>query len=251
MAVTTYTFPAWQSTYTFTKWDVVQGAGLSATDSRYFYSTTDGNAAQCPLATFIYTPTQTTRNNNVMRLAFTQTGAILFQPGSIVQIANIAPDNSANYTGVILGAGSGYVDYLNAGLNTTNAVSAGTLRTQTHPYWTTGFAWIPSYSTDITHNQMVYSSQLGEGYSQRMNAAINSNNLTWGLVFDNRTDKEATAMLNFLEDKCGVVPITLPFPVGLLYMNPNLRYVNGPAKLVQNSYNLNTITTSVQQVFDL
>lgn len=251
MAVTTYTFPAWQLNYTFSKWDVVQGAGLSATDSRFFYSTIDGNLNQRPLATFIYTPTQTTRSDNVMRLSFTQTGAIAFQPGSIVTIANIAPDSSANYTGVILKAGSGYVDYLNAGLNTTNAVSAGTLRTITHPYWTTGFMWVPSYSTDITHNQMVYSSQLGEGYSQRMNAAINSNSLAWGLVFENRTDKEATSLLNFLEDKCGVTPITLPFPVGLLYMNPNLKYSNGPAKLVQQSYNVNTVNVAVSQIFDL
>lgn len=253
MAVSTSTFFAWTAGagYPYDKWDVVWGAGLSVTDSRYFYSLIGNNQSQRPLATFSYTPISCVREGNVNRMSFTQTGTVYFQPGSIVEIANIEPDGTTCYSGVVLAAGAGYVDYINPGLDVTNTITAGSLQAPMHPYWTTGFAWIPGWGPEITHNQLVYNSPLGEGYSQRMNPVINSNNLNWNLVFENRTDKEAVALLNFLEDKGGVIPFRLPFPVAKLYNNPNLKYIGAAASHSAPSYNVNTVTVNVQQVFDL
>lgn len=249
MATTNYSFTFWHANYTYTKWDVAQGA--SSTDSRFFYSTTDGNLNTSPLARFIYTPTNAAWDNNVVRVTFTQTGTTYFQPGSIVEVSNCSPNTASNYSGVVLAAGPGYVDYLCPGLSTADGIVAGQVVAPIHPYWTTGMWWIPSWSTQVKHNQIVVKSQLGEGYSQRQNPVINSNSQTWTLTFAERTDKETTSLLNFLEDKCGSVAFKMPFPVGKLYMNNNLKYVNGEPTHSLNSYGLNTVQVDVTQVFDL
>lgn len=249
MAVTTYNFAPWNTDYAYTKWDVVYG--VNASDSRYFYSLTDNNNNNRPLAFFSYTPTSSTRTDNVNRLYFTQTGTAYFNQGSIVEIANITPDSSICYTGVVLAGGPGYVDYLNPGLNVTNSIIGGTIRAPIHPNWTTGWFWIPSYGSDVTQGQLVYRTPLGEGYSQRMNPVINSNSLAWNMTFENRTDKETSSMLNFLQDKGGVIPTPMPFPVGNLYNNPNLRYIFGPPRQGLSAYNINSTTVTAQQVFDI
>lgn len=249
MAVTTYGFTFWHANYSYSKWDVAWGA--TSTDQRYFYSLIDSNIDTGPLATFSYTPTDAVRTDNVTRLYFTQTGTTYFQPGSIVEIANIGPDTSTCYSGVVLGGGAGYVDYLNPGLNTANGVSAGTVRAPIHPYWTTGFAWVPSWSSEVTHNQLIYQSALGEGYTQRMNPVINSNSLAWNLTFENRTDKETTALLTFLQDKGGASAFKVAFPVGNLYNRADLQYVAGPPKHAMTAYGLNTVTVPIAQTFDL
>lgn len=249
MAVITNTFTFWHANYAYTKWDVAWGA--NSTDKRFYYSLIDNNENTGPLATFSYATTQASRTDNVNRMTFTQTGTTYFQPGSIIEIQNVGPDTSTCYTGVAINGGPGFVDYLNPGLNVTNATSAGTIRAPIHPYWTTGFAWIPSWSTDVTHNQLVYQSALGEGYSQRMNPVINSNSLAWNLTFENRTDKETTALLTFLQDKGGVTPFRVAFPVGRLYNNPLIQYVAGPAKHGLSSYGLNTVSVPIAQVYDL
>lgn len=249
MAVPINNYFGWNSSYVYAKWDVAYGA--TAGDTRYFYSTVDNNLNAKPTAVFSYTPTQTTRTDNVMRTSFTQTGTAYFQPGSVVVVANIEPDASANYTGVVLAAGAGYVDYLNPGLTTSNAVTAGTVSAPIHPYWTTGFYWVPSWTTDVTHNAEVINTKLGEGYSQRMNPAINSNSLSWSMTFAERTDREAGALLTFLQNQGGVTPFKLPFPVGLIYNRADLKYINQPARHVMTSYGLNTVTVPVTQVWDI
>lgn len=251
MAITTYSFFAYNGSYTYDKWDVLQGAG-GANDTRYFYSTVGGNVGNYPLSRFIYDATSTSRSSDeVMRVSFTQTGTAYFRQGSMVTVQGVVPDSSANYTGVALGGGDGYVDILCAGLTAANAVTAGQVIAPIHPNWTTGWAWIPGYSTKVNAKQAVIQSPMGDGYTQRMNTAINSNVLAWNLVFENRTDKEERAIANFLQDKCGVIPFVLGFPVGKLYNRNDLRYVGGEPEHSLDSYGINTLTVPVMQVFDI
>lgn len=241
----TNTFFDWNASYAYTKWDV------AIESDRYFFSLIDNNFNYSPTTTSTYTPTLATRNNNVLRLNFTQVGTEYFQQGSIIELKNCSPDPSINYSGVILAGGPGYVDFLNPGLNVSNGVSAGTLTAPIHPYWTTGFAWIPSWTTTIDGNQNVMSASMGENYSQRYTSAINSNSIQWSLVFNERTDKETAALMTFLQDKGGVGHFKLPFPVGLIYNNPNLKYINGAPKVSLNSFGLNSVSCGISQVFDL
>jgi phage-related protein len=253
MAVTTFSFFTYNNAYSYDKWDVLYGAG-SAYTTAYFYSTVAANLNAHPLERFYYVPTQTTRlSDEVMRVSFTQTGTATFRQGSMVLISGVVPDGSANYTGVALGGGAGYVDFLCAGLTTTNGVTAGRggVVAPLHPNWTTGFWWIPGYTTDLTSKQLVVNTPLGDGYSQRFNPVINSNSLAWGLVFDNRTDKEARSLLNFLQDKGGATPFVMPFPVGKLTNRSDLKYIAGEPQLSLSAFGLNSVTVPVQQVFDL
>lgn len=249
MAITNYSFTFWHSNYTYTKWDVAQGA--TSTDARYFYSTKNDNLNTGPLARFIYTPTSAAWQDNVVRLSFTQTGTTYFQPGSIVEVSNCTPNTASNYSGVVLAAGSGYVDYLCPGLSTTDGVIGGQVVAPIHPYWTTGWWWIPGFSTQVAHNQLIIQSNLGEAYQQSFNPAINSNSLAWSLVFTERTDKETTSMLNFIENMGGTTPFRMPFPVGKLFMNNTLQYLAKNPQQRMNSYGLNETSVEVQQVFNL
>ncbi len=249
MAQITYSFTYWHANYAYNKWDVAQGA--TSTDSRLFYCLTDYNVNTGPLARFVYTPTSAVRTDDVNRMYFTQTGTTYFQPGSIVEISDIGPDQTTTYSGVCLAAGPGYVDYLNPGLSVSNGVLAGSVAAPIHPYWTTGFAWLPAWTTEVSHNQLVLQANMGEAYSQRQNPCINANSLNWKLVFTERTDKEARALMVFLQSMAGVGYFNLPFPVGNLYNNPNLKFTNGPASHSLSSYGLNNVSVSVQQVFDL
>lgn len=247
-AIPTYTFFGWTTNYTYAKWDVVIGSTVRPT--QYFYSTVGSNLNANPDAQFVYSPTLATRTDNVMRLNFTQTGTTYFQQGSVVVVSGLAPD-AANYTGLALAGGSGYVDYLDAGLNVSNVVTAGGVRAPIHPYWTTGFYWIPSWSTEVTHNMEVVTAKLGESYSQRFNPVINSNSLSWNLVFAERTDKETMGMLTFLQVQGGATPFVLSFPIGGLYNKVGLKYISQPAHDALQSYGLNGTVVPVTQVFDI
>lgn len=244
----------WNTNVTYSKWDPtsVQYPGML----QYFFSTVDSNIGANPNSLYVYAATgvaglSSTRQDNVTRLTFLQTGTTFFQQGSVVSISNMAPDNSVNYTGLVLAAGSGYVDYMNPGLNTSNNSIGGTIRAPIHPYWTTGFFWIPSWSTEATVNMQVIQTKLGEGYEQRMNPVINSNNLSWNLVFAERTDRETMGMLTFLQVAGGATPFYLNFPVGNIYPAANLKYISGPPRQGFSSFGLNQTTLPLTQVFDI
>ena len=251
MAITTYSFFAYNGSYTYDKWDVIRGGGV-ANDTRYFYSTVGSNVGNYPLSRFIYTALSTSRSSDeVMRVSFTQTGTAYFRQGSMVTIQGITPDGTANYTGVALGGGSGYVDILCAGLTAANSATAGQVIAPIHPNWTTGFYFIPSFNSSLSSQQQVIQSPMGDGYSQRMNTSINSNSAAWKLNYDNRTDKEARALMNFLQDKGGVTPFLISFPVGKLTNKNDIKYIAGPASVNLSSYGINSVSFEAQQVFDV
>lgn len=243
-------YPQWSAYYNYKKWDVVKGDGVSSAPI-YYYNLKDDNFNVGPSYSYSYALVSSTRDSNVNRLYFTQIGTEYIQPGSVIEIFDCLPDPSINYSGIALAAGPGYVDYLNPGLSVSNAIMGGTLHTPIHPYWTTGFAWIPSWSSEVTSTPTVNTAAMGEGYTQRQNPAINSNTLKWNLVFDNREDNEAAALRTFLQDKGGVGHFPVPFPVGRLHNNPNLKFINGPTTEKLNSYGLNMVSVELQMCFDL
>ncbi len=249
-AIPTYTFSTWVSGYNYSKWDVAFGA--TAGDTRYFYSTLNNNSGQSPNAFFTYTPTQATRTSNVMRMSFNQTGTAYFQQGSIVSVQNMAVAiGGGNYTGVALAGGPGFVDYLDAGNDISIATNIGQVVAPLHPNWTSGFAFIPSWQTDVTSDMAVINTKLGEGYSQRLNPVINSNSLSWNLVFAERSDKETMALLTFLQVAGGATPFVLNFPVGGIFNMPGLKYVGTSVKEGLTSFGLNGVSFNATQVFDL
>ncbi len=238
----------------YQKWDVIQGTG--AGDTRYFYATIDNSGAN-PAASFFYAPSQLTRQDDIVTMSFTQTGTTFFQPGSIVVISGLTPNYAGNppnyhYTGICIDAGSGYVKYLSPGWYDVAGLGAtGCVMAPIHPAWTTGFYWVPSYSTDVSHGQIVVETALGEGYSQRFSPVINSNSFAWNLIFNERTDKESRALAVFVQDHNGVVPFVINFPVSKLYNLNGLKYLGKGLRQGLSSNNLNNTQFTAQQVFDI
>ena len=68
-------------------------------------------------------------------------------------------------------------------------------------YWTQDFVWRPAYNSKADFVAINEKLQLGEGSDYVTNLAINSLPMQLNLQFDNRTDKEARAIVHFLEEK--------------------------------------------------
>lgn len=68
-------------------------------------------------------------------------------------------------------------------------------------YWTQDFEWRPSYGSKSNFVATNENLQLGEGSDYVNNLAINSLPLEIDISFNNRTDKEAKAIMHFLQEK--------------------------------------------------
>jgi phage-related protein len=225
-------------------YDIIRG--VSDSDSYFLYAT-QNSSGQHPNSIYSFFATSWTRKDNKTTLYFTKTGTgPNFAKGSLV---NISSANTANYTGMIINAGSNFVEYINRGI--TSGSNAGIISCSINPCWTSGFMFVPSYqgSLDIVGRKI--EAKFGDGYSQRQRDGLNSNNFTYRLGFENRTDKEVRAISNFLEDKGGVDSFELLLPVNKIINDSKLKFIADNPRIVYNSYNMNTISADFMRVFDL
>jgi phage-related protein len=248
---TQYTFAQWNGSVQYEKYDVARGT--SAPDTTYFYGTQDSLGVN-PRAVYSYSSIVWNRKDDLITVHYTLTGIYQnFVQGSIITAIGGLVNG---FTGMIVNAGqagatSGFLQFIHAGWNESNNTTAGTISTFLSPQWTTGFFFVPSYNTNIEVQPIVIESKFGDGYSQRQAENLNNNNVTWDLNFDGRSDKEARAILNFVEDKAGVYPFELLLPVNKFVNRPELKYITKSARVGTNSFGLNNVSVSVQQVFDL
>jgi phage-related protein len=66
------------------------------------------------------------------------------------------------------------------------------------------FIWIPSYTSTVQHKPTVTTIRFGNGYEQRVSKSINPDLKTLQLNFDQRTSREARAIIHFLKQRSGV-----------------------------------------------
>ena len=120
------------------------------------------------------------------------------------------PANSSNYYYALLG---GYIS-LNPAKNrrdwggrTTFAIQASS-NTKNVPE----FIWTPSYNQSAEISPRVLAVRFGDGYTQRIPDGINNNLLNLDLTFENRSEKEATAIAHFLNVRRGAEPFAYTPP---------------------------------------
>ena len=65
------------------------------------------------------------------------------------------------------------------------------------------FFWIPSYSPTISTEPTIRSVKFGDGYEQRTPDGVNARLLKVSLSFNNRDEKETTAISHFLHERGG------------------------------------------------
>lgn len=241
---TQYYFPPYNASVAWKKFDVVY-------DGSYLYATQDttiGGANSAPALQISYTVSGYKREDDVTTLYFTQTGNVCnFQRGSIVKAAGLT-NSTCNYTGMALDGGPSTVSYINPGWPQGVTSSAGTL-SGPNPAWSSGFFFSPTYTTKIgTENQAIVT-QLG-GYSQRMSQGLNTFNQNISMVFQNRSDREARAIMTFVQDKGGVSAFEIMLPNALLNNQPNQKYISPSVDVSPVAFGLNDISVPVVRVFD-
>lgn len=248
---TQFIFPYWNGGVSYEKFDVARGVDIN--DLAYYYAT-QASLGERPRAVYSYSTVSWTRKDDLITAYYTSTGsAVNFVPGSIVTALG---GLVAGYTGMLVNAGAsgasvGFIQFVNAGWNEAGNLAAGTITTSLSPAWTTGFFFVPSYNTQADSEPAIIESKMGDGYSQRMADGLNNNISKWELGFESRSDKEARAIMNFVQDMQGVYPFQIMLPVSRLANRPELKYVAKGVKLSPSSYDLNSVSVSVQQVFDL
>lgn len=248
MAYTSLTFSPWTSSQAYSQFDIV--GGVSIFDSIQYYSTQSNNSNNYPYTTFPYTITGFSRYQDVVTLLFNHTGGPAFAVGSMIT-ATVTADSTANYNGMILKGGSGIVTYLSAGYDKVPQASAGTILSTINQAWTTGFAFVPSYSSQLEAQQNTINAQFEPGYEQRQPASINPNIDVWSLAFLDRSSKEMRAIRHFTQMMAGVYS----FPIMITDPNfdnqPNQKFITAAgAKFNTKSFNINDISVQVRRVFD-
>ena len=63
------------------------------------------------------------------------------------------------------------------------------------------FFWAPSYNFSISHSPKIVELAFGDGYGQRLKDGINNDLLNFQLSFENRNEKESTAISHFFQQK--------------------------------------------------
>lgn len=246
-----YYFPPYNASIAWKKFDVFydtyNGANLV-----YGYATQD-NTSQTPTSVYNYPITAYSRAEDVTTLTFTQTGAFAgyFQAGSLIRVTGVSANSTVNYTGMCIDGGSGYARFLNPGwAQTDNAITVGAVNCP-NPSWTSGFFFIPTYSTKIDIKNKPIVAKLGDSYEQRMPQNLNSFDQSYSMVFQQRSDKETRAMINYVEDAAGVRCFPIVMPVAAFSNQPNQKYVADDIQVSTESFGLNTSQISVRRVFDL
>lgn len=242
---TQFYFPPYNSSIEWKKFDVIY-------DGAYKYAVADqpvGGANGSPTLEAVYTVTSYSRQDDVATVNFTQTGNVInIQRGSIVRVAGLG-NASVNYTGMALDGVSGSISYINPGWPEGTTASAGTVRC-TGPAWTSGFFFSPTYTSKIgTENQAIVT-QLGGGYSQRMNQGLNTFNQNVQMMFQNRSDREVRAITTFIQDKGGVNSFEVMIPNAFLNNQPNQKWISPSVEATPVAYNLNDIVVPIGRVFD-
>lgn len=106
------------------------------------------------------------------------------------------------------------------------------------------FNYIPSYPMRVSHEPRVFEARFGDGYSQSTPQGINSDPRTWELSFTNRSDTEATAIIDFLRSKKGAVAFTWTPPGGA-----EVKVLCRTYEREVVDYNINNVTATFTEEF--
>lgn len=106
------------------------------------------------------------------------------------------------------------------------------------------FDWIPDYGTSRQHKPTVRNVKFGDGYEQRLTYGINTNLQKWGLQFTARTNEEADAIMDFLDDSNAVTAFDWTTPDGI----SGKKWICRQWSKTMIAYNINDISVEFEEV---
>lgn len=115
--------------------------------------------------------------------------------------------------------------------------------------WVKHFAWEPSEQSSAVGQSRIMSSEFSEGRTEIISDGRNANPLLLNLTFSNRSDREAYAILHFLESKKGytrfkVSSETIPRPYKMGSTLTERYFICGQWSFTKNYLENNTITAT-------
>lgn len=237
----------------YQKHDVVYG--VTATDYNFYYLTQDyspagGGTLGSPWARLSYPVTAWERTDDLATVYFAKTGSQAdFTAGSTFSITG-SVQTSLNFTGMCIDGGSNFVKFINPGWNQVyTALTTSAVFTTLNPAFSTGFFWVPSNTTSVDFTTKRDFAQFGDGYTQQGRLGINSIGSVINMTFENRSYREAKAILNYVQVAGGTRPVTINLPVNVLFNNPSTKYLLTDPRVALQSYNLNNITVIATRVY--
>jgi phage-related protein len=156
---------------------------------------------------------------------------------------------SNNYTGMAIGGASGYCAFINPGFAATVG-AAGTVSMR-NPAWSTGFFAVPTYTTKLPTQNTAITTQLGDGYEQRMPRAVNTFQQEPVWVYSNIDRRQMKAIVHFAQTTAGVQPFEVLMPDQYLNNQPKQKYVATSVDVEPTSYQRYNISLSLRRVFDV
>lgn len=106
------------------------------------------------------------------------------------------------------------------------------------------FVWIPDYGTSRQHQPAVRTVKFGDGYEQRLTYGINTNLQKWGLQFTARTNQEADAIMDFLDDSNAVTAFDWTTPDGV----SGKKWICRQWSKTMIAYNINDVSAEFEEV---
>lgn len=237
-----YYIPPFSDTLVYKQYDM-------AYEPPYFYATIEVPVGYSPWGIYNYPITQYSRADDVTTLTFTHTGGPPFGPGAIIQVTGVSANSSVNYTGMIVKGGSGTLSYVNPGWAQTQSISAGAIHCLCGA-WTSGFGFIPDYTTKLNTQNTAIVVQLGDGYSQRQPQGINTFNQPLTLVFRNRDKYETRAITNYVQDTAGSNSFEILLNDAFLNNQPNQKWIAPSMDVTPVSFERYDINVNVTRVFE-
>lgn len=214
----------------------------------YWYAT-QNTIGVAPTTSFtVRTASTLRRERNILTAAGFTSISPAPARGSYALLANAVYLDAA-YTGVVIDGTSTSITYINPGPDI-NVSTSSSVALYNNRVWTTGFGWIPSYTTDLNGQMNILNGRVTDTYEQRQRYGINSNKAVVNMVFDNVTSREAVAIHNYIQDKGGVDPIRINLGDGYIGSNVAAWYKIEEPKISPKSYDVNTVTATATQVFD-
>lgn len=110
----------------------------------------------------------------------------------------------------------------------------------------TTFTWTPSFPASQENKPAARVVKFGDGYEQRLRYGLRTDLKSWRLVFQNRTNAEASQISEFLYARGAVEQFNWTTPFGV-----TAAWVCEEWNLEHVSCNNNTITATFRQVIDL
>lgn len=107
------------------------------------------------------------------------------------------------------------------------------------------FTWMPDFGASKRITPRVRSISFGDGYEQRASYGINTKPKVWSLTFSKRTDSDALAIDTFLSNAGGVQYFNWTPHNGTLG-----KYICKEWSVTQESFNMNTVQATFQEVFE-